>query len=333
MPLTGRRGVAGRRPGPAQERSVRGVPWVRLGAVAGLVVLGAAAYWLSSAGTFAVDADAVPVTGTRFTDAAQIRTAMGLPPGSHPNVFGLASTDMARQAEALPAVQSARVTIRLPDQVSVAVIERTPMLVWRHGETAWLVDVEGVAFAPASALDPAALGDGSTGSALPEVDDQRPPPTPLPAPSPAPLGSPRLAASAAPDHSPLPSSTLPPTDSPSRLGDRLDATDLAAVRLLAALTPELIGSTADHLSLSVDEASGYVLTGGRWRAVFGPYTPDALSPSRIPAQVQCLRSLLGSREKQLAEVTLAVGSSATEACGTFRQATPAPNHPARTPKP
>jgi hypothetical protein len=288
-------------------------------------VLGGAIYWLATASTFAVDAEAVSVTGARFTTAAQIRTAMGLPPGSHPNVFGLVSAEMERRAETLPAVLSARVMVRLPDQLAVAITERTPMLVWRDTHTAWLVDVDGVAFAEASVLDSSELGGGWTGSAMPVVDDQRVPPTPLPASSVGPATSPGT--------SPAPSPSPDSTGAPAQLGDRLDATDLAAVRLLGALTPQLIGSSADHLSLSVDDASGYVLSGDGWRAVFGPYTPEALPPSRIPAQVQCLRSLLLSREKQLAEVTLAVGAAATEACGTFRLATPAPNHPARTPKP
>ena len=194
----------------------------------------------------------------------------------------------------------------------------------RRRDSAWLLDVDGVAFAPASELDPAELGDGSTGSALPAVDDQRAPATPPPPPNrrrPPPRAEPRPGLRRAP--SPPPDFTA----APAKLGDRLDPTDLAAVRLLGALTPDLIGSSAKQLSLSIDDASGYVLSGAGWRAIFGPYTPETLPPSRIPAQVACLRSLLLAREKTLDQVTLAVGSSVAESCGTFRQATPAPDRP------
>ena len=52
---------------------------------------------------------------------------------------------------------------------------------------------------------------------------------------------------------------------------------------------------------------------GHWRAVFGDYTQTLGRPSRIPAQVQCLRSLLGDREATVVGSTLAVVGGAAAA--------------------
>ena len=84
------------------------------------------------------------------------------------------------------------------------------------GDDAWLVDVEGTAFASADRAPSGELGDGSTGSGMPAVDDVR-------------------------------------ADVVMDLGDRLDPVDLEAVRLLGAVTPDMVGS----------EAAGAVPVAGR----------------------------------------------------------------------
>ena len=88
------------------------------------------------------------------------------------------------------------------------------------------------------------------------------------------------------------------------------------------------------LFLSLDDDDGWVLTAPRrWRAVFGHYTRTLLPTDRIPAQVQCLKSLLRAREATVNEVTLAV-TTPTERCGTFLAGAPEPTPKAtRTPKP
>jgi cell division septal protein FtsQ len=114
-------------------------------------------------------------------------------------------------------------------------------------------------------------------------------------------------------------------------GGRLDAQDLETAKLLGALTPERVGSSATSLALSVDDADGWVLTADTgWRAIFGHYTPVLQTTAEIPAQVQCLRSLLMNREAQVATVKLAVGPND---CGTFLAASPSPGRtvvPGRT---
>lgn len=118
-------------------------------------------------------------------------------------------------------------------------------------------------------------------------------------------------------------------------GARLDALDLETARLLGALTPELLGSAAHTLALSVDDTDGWVLTADvGWRAVFGHYTPVLHTTAEIPAQVQCLRSLLTDREAETATITLAIGPTG---CGTYMPvATPSSGRspaPSRSPAP
>jgi hypothetical protein len=71
----------------------------------------------------------------------------------------------------------------------------------------------------------------------------------------------------------------PPAD-----GERLDRVDLAAVRQLAAVTPEMLGSRAARLRVSVDDVEGFTLDAEpeRWHAVFGFYTAQLRSPDIIP---------------------------------------------------
>ena len=89
------------------------------------------------------------------------------------------------------------------------------------------------------------------------------------------------------------------------------------MRLLVAVTRELVGSESQRLQLNVDESDGYVLErpDGAWDAVFGHYTPVVQPPSVIPRQVQCLRWTLAGQEDRLERVWLAVSP---EGCGTIR---------------
>jgi hypothetical protein len=287
--LPARRAVAGRRPEPRVARPERApIPWVRLTAAVGLVATSALLYWMTNNATFTVDASSVPVTGARFTPTARILAAMGLVPGTHPNVFRLRTDTMEAAAEQLPTVRRASVVATLPDRLFVTITERTPMITWHTAGGSFLVDVEGVLFAPASEATAAELGTGATGSALPSVEDDR------------------------------------PADSSLVLGDRLDPLDLAAARLLGALKPADLLSHSPSLHLSVDVIDGWVLQApGKWRAIFGHYTPQLRPPDGIAVQVQCLRSLLASREDAIGEVTLATG---TDPCGTYRPARPARSH-------
>ena len=100
------------------------------------------------------------------------------------------------------------------------------------------------------------------------------------------------------------------------VGTYLPRSDLVVMRLLLAVTPELLGSRARDLRLRVDLADGYVLESADagWRAYFGYYTPSVQPPEVIDRQVQCLQWLLASEERKLETVRLALSD---DACGTF----------------
>ncbi len=100
------------------------------------------------------------------------------------------------------------------------------------------------------------------------------------------------------------------------VGGRLDAVSLDATLRLAAITPALIGTAYDTLSLSVDDGDGYVLSAepDGWRAVFGHYTPSLRPVDLIDRQVQCLRSRIEAGELAVAVIYLA---TLDDRCGTF----------------
>ena len=268
-----------------------------LGAV-GIAAVGVAMMWLTSDPAFSVDPSAVRLQGLRYTTPAAVRERMNLVGDVHPATLVISTRSMETALEQLPTVASARVRATLPDQLTVTLTEREPMLAWRIGQDGadgWLMDVDGTAFAPVSSATSDELGDGSTGSALPAVDDLR-------------------------------------TEAPLALGGQLDLTDLDAVRTLGNVTPDLVDSSAAALFLSLDDMDGWVLTSpGHWRATFGHYSPTLAPPSRIPYQVQCLRALLAKQERTVDVVTLAVSDSR---CGTYVEGTPEPiPRPKRTPRP
>jgi hypothetical protein len=164
--------------------------------------------------------------------------------------------------------------------VTISVTERSPILVWRTPAGAWLVDGTGYLFGDAATVDAAELGTGATGTPLPAVDDRR-------------------------------------VASDMGIGSKVPVLDLAVIRLLLTITPDMLRSEAPELYLRMEDEQGYVLDApGWWRAVFGPYTPVLRPPDIIPRQVQCLDGLLAGRENLVNAVTLALSD---EKCGTFQE--------------
>ena len=100
-------------------------------------------------------------------------------------------------------------------------------------------------------------------------------------------------------------------------GMTLDATDLAVARLLGALTPHLLGSKSSALAFEITNADGFTVSTGPsgWLAIFGMYTATLRSPDLIPAQAQCLKSLLAQvGERKVSTVYLFPEG---DQCGTF----------------
>lgn len=105
------------------------------------------------------------------------------------------------------------------------------------------------------------------------------------------------------------------------VGGQLADLDLQVARLLGAVKPSDLGSSATALSLSISDEEGWVMAADGWRAIFGPYTAQLRPVSTIEAQLACLRDLLATGEDAMGQVTLSV---ATDSCGTF-QARPSPS--------
>lgn len=158
----------GFRPTPAgrRTRSVRrasaGLTPTRAAALLALLVAIAGIYGAASSSAFAVRR--TQVSGATWTPDQAILAALAVPPGQ--NVFLIDTTELARRLAAIPAIRSASVAVALPDEVRVAVDERTPLLVWQVGERGYLVDETGLVIADARTAPPDA-------PALPVIDDGR----------------------------------------------------------------------------------------------------------------------------------------------------------------
>lgn len=253
----------------------------RLAGALGLVALTALLYWLLTDEAFTVTEADVSFRGLALADEAEVRARLtDLERG--PNIFRVRASAIVSELSSLTEVDAASAVVTLPAEVSVTLDERDPMFVWRHGDTAWLVDEAGMLFAPLDAdvaLDED-TPEGAVRSRLPVVLDQR------------------------------------LTEQPPVEGDHLSAIDLSVMRQLLALDSERLGPRATELGLRVDERAGYVLESRdrAWQAFFGTYTVTLQPPDVIPRQVQCLEWLLASGPRQLEEARLAVSEGG---CGTY----------------
>ena len=97
------------------------------------------------------DAD-VRFEGLRHADEAEVRARLtDLDRG--PNVFRVRATDIVAELSTLTEVDAAVATVTLPAGVVVYLDEREPLFVWSDGERSWMVDEEGMLFAPADVVE------------------------------------------------------------------------------------------------------------------------------------------------------------------------------------
>lgn len=81
------------------------------------------------------------IVGTRFVTNGEVEKASGI---RGYNVFFIDARAVERALVQIPEVKSARVTVRLPNVVTMEIVERQPIGVWQRGDTAYWVDSEGV---------------------------------------------------------------------------------------------------------------------------------------------------------------------------------------------
>jgi hypothetical protein len=122
------------------------VKWRLLSSLLSLL-LGAAIYAAWTLPDFRVVAPRV--NGNPSISADEIRGVLG---SSGELIFSLAPKDLENQLRRnFPELLSARVTVGLPNDVSVIVSERTPSILWQQGDGYTWIDDSGVAFRPRGA--------------------------------------------------------------------------------------------------------------------------------------------------------------------------------------
>ena len=82
----------------------------------------------------------VVVAGNQLLSVSELEAAAA---AYGANIFWVRQGEVRQRLQALPAVQSARVSTFLPNRLEIRVGERTPVAIWQAGGTAFLVDREG----------------------------------------------------------------------------------------------------------------------------------------------------------------------------------------------
>jgi hypothetical protein len=223
-----------------------------------------AIYGLTASSAFGMSR--IEISGAAITSEAAVTEKLALTTGQ--NLFDIATDPLESRLAELPAIATVDVAIALPDRVSVMIVERRPIVIWRVGlGRRLLVDERGLLFAElgSDAPAPAAV------KGLAIISDHR-------------AASNQLG-----------------------VGKTLDAVDLDAAFRLASLTPAQVGSGAGALTVSVTDENGFILSSGAkgWDAIFGFYGPSLRTTELIPGQVQLLKTLLVGREATVKTVILA----------------------------
>jgi cell division septal protein FtsQ len=123
----------------------RGWIWKVLSLFAICVLLVLAANFALTSNAFRIAQ--VSVTGTHNDALVHTIQGMGM---QGQNIFLLNVAALTERIEAIPFVASASLSKQLPNQLSVAVVERTPMLLWQNAQGTYSIDDQGVVIAPLS---------------------------------------------------------------------------------------------------------------------------------------------------------------------------------------
>jgi hypothetical protein len=262
------------------RRASAGFSPVRAGAALVMLVSAGAIYGAGASAAFGFRT--FDLDGDRYTNAGDVRGLVGVPDGA--NLFLVSTDAIEARIASLPTIAGVDVEVSLPATIRVVLRDREPVMTWRVGERAFLIDSGGMLFAE--------LGDRSTENAalLPAIVDER-------------LESLTLAVGDA----------LGPidVDAATRLGSvRPDQVGSVAQSFLLSVTDQhgfVVQATPDG-----------------WTAIFGFYTPSLRTPDLIPGQVNLLKTLLAGREETVEEVILASATDGTYVARPTPKATAVP---------
>ncbi|HYN63098.1 MAG TPA: FtsQ-type POTRA domain-containing protein [Candidatus Limnocylindrales bacterium] len=172
---------------------------------------------------------------------------------------------LRRRLTELPAVADAQVTMQLPGELRVSITEKRPAFIWRT------TAVQLIGTADGSIITELLLsGQADAGlRGLPVVQDER-------------YASRALT-----------------------VGDVLPEAELRVALRLIALDPDVIGSRARRLSVSMDDEHGFLIASLQpaWRAAMGFYQLDpredrAAADARLDRQLAAIRTLFVTRHER-----------------------------------
>lgn len=106
-----------------------------------IVLIVALVFFVFNADTFYVYQ--FEITGTRYLTAAEIQQASGI---MSYHILFVDANAVQRALAALPEIKSVKVASRLPNSVSVNIVERKPEITWMRGNELHWVDWDGVSF-------------------------------------------------------------------------------------------------------------------------------------------------------------------------------------------
>jgi hypothetical protein len=169
---------------------------------------------------------------------------------------------LRERLERIPSVAEAAVTASLTGRVEASLVEQEPAFAWQTASALFLGAADGTIFA-SDRHDERVAADPGT---LPHVTDER------------------FAARVI------------------TVGDVLPAALLRTAMRIAAIDPDALGSSADHLTIRLDDEYGFRLVSaeGGWEAALGVYGLDPRetateADARLERQVTAIRTLFASR--------------------------------------
>lgn len=130
------------------ELSAARIPGLALALVAVVVIVA-----FSTSPAFFVYSDETRYTGLHLLTPEVVWQAAGIPDGL--SVFFIHTGRIAQTLKALPEVKDARVTLRIPNRLTIAITERTVRAAWSQAGATWWVDETGHVLAPVQGEIPA----------------------------------------------------------------------------------------------------------------------------------------------------------------------------------